>query len=131
MTESIPKKNILIIDDDRFLLDMYTLKFTERGFTVTPMSGADEALGKVKGGFVPDIFLVDVIMQGMDGFTFVKTLRENNLCPQAAIIVLSNLGQKEDIEKGLKYGADGYIVKASATPSEVAAKVEEIVQHKK
>jgi DNA-binding response OmpR family regulator len=125
------KKKILIIDDDKFLLDMYSLKFTEQGFDVTPCSSAQEALGKVQGGFLPEIIVVDVVMQEMDGFSFIKDLKEKKLASAAAVIVLSNLGQKEDIEKGLGLGADGYIIKASATPSEVVSKVMDIVKNKK
>ena len=125
------KKKIIIIDDDKFLLDMYSMKFGEQKFEVLPCSSAEEALEKVQSGTVPDIFLVDIVMQKMDGFTFVKTLKENKLEGKAAIIILSNLGQKEDIEKGLSLGADGYIIKASATPSEVVTKVLEIVKNKK
>ena len=125
------KRKILIIDDDKFLLDMYAMKFSEQDFEVTQFSGAEEALDKVRAGFRPDIFLVDVIMQNMDGFTFVQTINESDLKGSSAIIILSNLGQKEDVERGLKLGADGYIVKASATPSEVVAKVLDIMSNKK
>lgn len=130
MTETI-KGKIIIVDDDKFLLDMYAMKFGEQGFDVTQCSSAEEALDKVNGGLHPDVFLVDIIMQKMDGFTFIQTLNEKDLKGQSAVIILSNLGQKEDVEHGLKLGADGYIVKASATPSEVVTKVLEIMNNKK
>lgn len=117
---------ILIVDDDKFLLDMYSLKFSEKGFTVeTAMSGA-EVLEKLTAGFHPSICLIDIIMPGMDGFKLIKTMRERNLVSDVALIILTNLGQKEDIEKALGLGVDGYIIKASATPSEVVTKVGEI-----
>lgn len=125
------KRKIIIIDDDKFLLDMYAMKFSEKDFEVSQCSSAEEALDKVNSGFSPDIYLVDIIMQKMDGFTFIQTLNEKNLKGNSAVIILSNLGQKEDVEHGLKLGADGYIVKASATPSEVVAKVLEIIASKK
>lgn len=125
------KRKIIIIDDDKFLLDMYSLKFNEQNFETFPCNSAEEALEKAEGGLQPDIFLVDIVMQKMDGFTFIKTLKDKNLGGKAAIIILSNLGQKEDIDRGLKLGADGYIIKASATPSEVVAKVLEIVNNKR
>ena len=125
------KKKIIIIDDDRFLLDMYAMKFGEQGFDVHPCSSAEEALEQAASGVNAEIFLVDIVMQKMDGFTFVKTLKEKKLAEKAVVIILSNLGQKEDIDKGLAVGADGYIIKASATPSEVVTKVLEIVKNKK
>jgi len=124
------KYSILIVDDDKFLLDMYTLKFTEKGFAVDQAMNGPEALQKVDGGLTPDIFLVDIVMPEMDGFELIQHLIQRQKEKRSAIIVLSNLGQKEDVEKGLSLGADGYIVKASATPSEVVDKVVEIVSHK-
>lgn len=119
---------ILIVDDDKFLLDMYSLKFSERGFEVATALSADDALAQFNAGFQPAIFLVDLIMPGMDGFQLIEKLREQGANKNAAIIILSNLGQKEDIEKGLGLGVDGYIIKASATPSEVVSKVSEIAE---
>lgn len=124
------KYSILIVDDDKFLVDMYSLKFTEKGFTVDTASSGPEALEKVDGGLVPDIFLVDIVMPTMDGFELIQHIIQRQKEKRSSIIVLSNLGQKEDVEKGLALGADGYIVKASATPSEVVDKVVEIVSHK-
>ncbi|MFA5000789.1 MAG: response regulator [Candidatus Paceibacterota bacterium] len=124
------KYSILIVDDDKFLLDMYTLKFTEKGFAVDRAMNGPEALQKVDGGLTPDIFLVDIVMPEMDGFELIQHLVQRQKERRSTIIVLSNLGQKEDVEKGLSLGADGYIVKASATPSEVVEKVVEIVSHR-
>ena len=125
------KYSILIVDDDKFLTDMYSVKFSEKGFVVETASSGPDALQKVDGGLSPDIFLVDIVMPMMDGFELVQHLVQRQKDKRSAIIVLSNLGQKEDVEKGLALGADGYIVKASATPSEVVEKVVEIVEHKK
>ncbi|MBI2100521.1 MAG: response regulator [Candidatus Vogelbacteria bacterium] len=122
------KSKILIVDDDKFLLDMYSLKFSERGFEVATALSADDALAQFNAGFQPAIFLVDLIMPGMDGFQLVEKLRAAGADKRAAIILLSNLGQKEDIEKGLGLGVDGYIIKASATPSEVVSKVSAIAE---
>ncbi len=120
-------QNVLIVDDDKFLLDMYAMKFSEQGFSVmTAMNGTD-ALTKLSAKDVtPDIVLLDIVMPGTDGFEVLAQIKEKKLIPTSLIIVLSNLGQKEDIDKGMSLGADGYIVKASATPTEVVAKVREI-----
>jgi CheY-like chemotaxis protein len=128
--EADKKYSILIVDDDKFLVDMYTIKFVEKGFTVETAASGVEALQKVDGGLVPDIFLVDIVMPTMDGFELIQHLIQRQKEKRSSIIVLSNLGQKEDVEKGLALGADGYIVKASATPTEVVEKVIEIVSHK-
>jgi len=125
--ETAKKYKILIVDDDKFLTDMYALKFTERGFTVETAESGPVALTKIDAGLSPDIYLVDVVMPEMDGFELVQHLKSKQKERKDVIIILSNLGQKEDVEKGLALGADGYIVKASATPSEVVDKVLEII----
>lgn len=124
MTDKNSKK-VFIIDDDAFLLEMYALKFSQKGYDVESAPGTMEALEKLHGGLSPDVMLVDIVMPTMDGFEFLAKVKEEGLASEATIIVLSNLGQPEDIEKGLALGASGYIIKASATPSEVVEKVEQ------
>jgi len=121
------KTKILIVDDDKFLLDMYTLKFRENNFEVDAAFGSVSALSKLQEGGNFDIILTDVVMPSMDGFEFLEKIKKDKLAKDAKVVVLSNLGQPSDIERGNKLGVDGYIVKANATPSEVVAKVVEII----
>mgnify|MGYP000181580156 CR=1 FL=1 len=120
------KLKILIVDDDQFLLDMYTLKFKEKGFDVVSAFGSVSALNKLKDGQYFDIIITDIVMPAMDGFDLLEKIKKDKLAENAKIIVLSNLGQPSDIEKGVSLGADGYIVKAKSTPSEMVEKVIEI-----
>ena len=122
------KKKICIIDDDNFLLDMYALKFNQNNFEVYTAPGAVQALEKVRGGLVPDIILLDVVMPEMDGFQFLETLNKENLLRNTIKIILSNRGQQSDIEHGEQLGASGYIVKANSTPAEIVARVIEMVK---
>lgn len=122
---------ILIIDDDEVLLDMYVLKFKSAKFEVESSLGAETALSKIKEGYSPDVVLFDVVMPKMSGFEFLEQVKKENLIPGSLFIVLSNLGQKEDIEKGKKLGVGDYIVKANFTPSEVVKKVQELIESKK
>ncbi|OGZ07983.1 MAG: hypothetical protein A2942_02270 [Candidatus Lloydbacteria bacterium RIFCSPLOWO2_01_FULL_50_20] len=115
--------SIFVIDDDTFLLDMYALKFTEEGFQVSTSAGTLEALEKLRGGAAPEIILVDLVTPAMDGFAFLEQLHKENLVPNTLIIILSNLGQQDDINRALKLGAAGYIIKASNTPTEVVNRV--------
>ncbi|MDP3958454.1 MAG: response regulator [bacterium] len=121
------KNTILIVDDDNFLIDMYALKFSESGFDVHTALGPDFALDALRRGLAPDIILLDVVMPKMDGFELLAAINKEGLAPQAAKIVLSNRGQQSDIERGKELGAAGYIVKASATPSEVIMHVLDIM----
>jgi DNA-binding response OmpR family regulator len=122
--------HVFVIDDDVFLLDMYATKFTQREFQVSSAPGTLEALEKLRGGLAPDVIVVDLVMPAMDGFEFLEVVRNEKLASNAVIIILSNLGQQEDIDRGLALGASGYIIKASATPSEVVEKVLEVLDNR-
>lgn len=126
-----PKKKIFIIDDDSFLLDMYALKFNQSNFNVTTALGPEPALEKLHQGFVPDVILLDIVMPVMDGFELMEKMKEEKLADGAVVIILSNRGQPSDIARGESLGAAGYIVKASATPSEVIEKVNGIMNNLK
>ncbi len=117
---------ILIIDDDPFILDMYALKFKNDGFTVEAAHDGKTGLEKIKE-FSPDVVLLDVVMPAMDGFEVLEALKKEKLAALPKIILLTNLGQKENIERGLALGAIDYLIKAHFTPSEVVKKVKEIL----
>jgi len=120
------KKKILIIDDDKFLVHMYAIKFEAGGFSVTSSLSGLEALEKIRNGFVPDIILLDLIMPGMDGFAFLENLRKEKLCKDSIIVMLTNQGLASDISKAEEYGINGYIVKATTIPSEVVEEIKQI-----
>ena len=124
------KYKILLIDDDKFLIDMYSLKFRENSLDVETVFGGQEALDKLKENDVFDIILMDLIMPAMDGFELLKKIREEKLAKNSAIIILSNQGQKSDIDRVESLVIDGYIIKASTIPSEVLSKVLTIADKK-
>ena len=120
---------VLIVDDDEFLLEMYALKFKESGFEVDIAPNGKKALEKIQE-FKPNVVLLDVVMPAMDGFEVLQEIRSKKLAPGARILMLTNLGQKEDTERGLALGADDYIVKAHFTPTEVVGKVNAVLEKK-
>ncbi len=120
------KPKVLIVDDDKFLLNMYSLKFNKKGFEVNSAVTGEEAINKIKGGYIPDIILLDIVMPVMDGFEILDSIKKNNLVPKAQIIMLTNQGQLADIEKAKSFGVNGYIIKATTIPSEVVEEVERI-----
>jgi CheY-like chemotaxis protein len=112
---------IFLVDDDKFLLDMYSLKFKKSGCEVEVAFSGDEALKKIRGGYVPDILLLDIIMPAMDGIEILKTIRTEKLLPDAIIVMLTN--QADDQAKVEALGIDGFIIKAMNIPSEVVSQV--------
>ena len=117
------KRKILIVDDDRFLLDMYALKFVQNNFEVYTAPGGAEAIEKLQGGLSPDVMLVDVIMPEMDGFEMLEKVNTDKVSPNSTKIILSNKSQQSDIDRGNALGVEGYIIKASCAPTEVINQV--------
>jgi CheY-like chemotaxis protein len=113
----------MLIDDDNFLLDMYALKFKECGVDVEALTSAEAALTRLRAGATPDVVLVDIIMPGIGGFDFLETVQKEKLAPDSKYMVLSNQGMQDDLDRAQKLGTSGYIIKASAIPSEVCEKV--------
>lgn len=125
------QKKVLFVDDDKFLLDMYALKFSKAGYEVKTADSTEAALKIVRDGYDPDMMLVDIIMPGMDGLEMVAAMRKENLAAKAVVVFLTNQGESDDINRARKLGADGYIVKATTIPSEVLAEVEKIYSSRK
>lgn len=125
------QKKVLFVDDDKFLLDMYALKFTKAGYEVRTSDSTEGALKLLRDGFSPDLMMVDIIMPGMDGLDMVTAIRKEKLAEKAVVVFLTNQGESDDINRARKIGADGYIVKATTIPSEVLTEVEKIYATRK
>ncbi|MCC2630597.1 MAG: two component transcriptional regulator, two-component system, OmpR family, response regulator [Candidatus Paceibacter sp.] len=121
-------QKILIVDDDTFLLNMYSMKFKNSGYEVTTIQSGKEALTKIQEGYAPDIILLDVIMPVLDGLELLAEIRKEKLVPNATIIMLTNQSDTVDIEKAKSYNVNGYIVKATTIPSDVITQVTAIHQ---
>lgn len=121
---------IYLVDDDRFLLDLYAGKFKNAGHEVSVFGGGKDLLATLSKTSLkaPDAILIDLIMPEMSGFETLETIRKENLAQGTKIIVLSNQGQDADIERAKKLSVEGYITKASAIPSEVYAETIRIIE---
>lgn len=119
-------KKILLVEDDEMLHGMYTQKFKHQGYEVlSAYNGADGV--KLAETDRPDLILLDVIMPKMDGFVALKKIRKNPLTTKTPVILLTNLGQEEDVRKGRELGANDYFIKANHTPQEVVDKVKALL----
>jgi len=116
---------ILLVDDDKFLVDMYGLKFTAAGFTVQICLSARDALQVLRDGLKPTAILFDITMPEMDGFGFLQTLITEHLAEGVLKIALTNQNDESEKTKAAELGAAHYIVKASTIPSEVVNTVSE------
>ena len=122
-------KKILIVEDDKFLRDLCLKKLERAGFEVSTAFDGEEGLKKIKEE-KPVLVLLDIVLPGLSGFEVLKQIKTNSQIASIPIIILSNLGQREDIEKGLNLGAEDYIIKADNTPNEIIEKVKTVMAKK-
>jgi len=122
-------KKIVLVEDDPFLIDIYTLKIKEAGFEVQAVEDGDKALSALEKE-KPDLLLLDIVLPNCDGWEVLKRVREKEQFKDLPVIILSNLGQKQEVEKGLDLGAVKYLIKAHYTPTEVVEEVKKIFNKK-
>ncbi|MFH1838136.1 MAG: response regulator [Candidatus Kuenenbacteria bacterium] len=121
------KIKILIVEDDFFLRRLCQKKLEKEGFEVFLAEDGNEGIQQAKK-CLPDLILLDIILPNIDGFEVLKTLKEDSSTASIPIILLSNLGQKEDIDKGLQLGASDYLIKAHFSPQEIIDKIRETLK---
>jgi len=117
---------VLLVEDDSFLRDLLSQKMRKEKFQVIEAVDGEDGLKKTVSE-KPHIVLLDLILPGADGFETLKRIRAEESVAQVPIIILSNLGQKDDIEKGMQLGATDYLVKAHNTPGEIIDKIRMIL----
>lgn len=123
----MPKEvTILIIEDDKYLNDLLCKKLAGAGFTALAAIDAEEGLKSLKKNKT-DLILLDLLLPGMHGFEFLEIIKKDPSTKDIPVIIISNLGQKEDVEKGLALGADDYLVKAGVTLDEIIRKVNNLL----
>jgi DNA-binding response OmpR family regulator len=115
-------KTILIIEDDKFLRELIAQKLIKEGYEISEAIDGEEAMKKVREE-KPNLVLLDLILPGIDGFEVLSKMKEDPALAQIPVIILSNLGQKEDVERGLKLGAVDYLIKAHFTLGEIIEKI--------
>jgi DNA-binding response OmpR family regulator len=118
--------HVLLVEDDVFLANIYKTKFELEGFQVTHADNGEMGLD-LAGKVTPHIILLDILMPKMDGFTVLQHLKANEATANIPVILLTNLGQKDDVQKGLELGAIDYLIKAHFKPSETVKKIYKVL----
>lgn len=118
--------SVLVVEDDQFLRDLIVKKLEEEGFKTAQAVDGEEGLRLIREN-KPDIILLDLILPGIDGFEVLKQTKGDPAISGIPIVILSNLGQKDDVDRGMELGAKDYLIKAHFTPGEIVQKVKEIL----
>jgi DNA-binding response OmpR family regulator len=118
--------HVLLVEDDIFLSNIYKTKLEMEGYKVTTADNGESAWQQA-GVKNPDIILLDVLLPKLDGFGVLEKLKSDPKTVNIPVMMLTNLGQKDDVERGLKGGAVDYLIKAHFKPSEVVEKIRKIL----
>lgn len=116
---------ILLVEDDKFMSEIYQRKLSESGFKVKLVQDGAKAVESFLS-FEPDLVLLDVMLPKKSGWDILKEIRQIDKNNESKIIMLTNLGEKEKIQQAIDIGADDYLVKSSLTPTELV----EIIKNK-
>ncbi len=126
MTADLANKKVLVVEDDSFLSSLMVEHFKKKGFDVHLAMDAEKGLETAKNE-LPNIILLDLILPGMDGYEFLTKAKAEVSLAGIPIVVLSNLGQKDQVDRALQLGAVDFLVKANLDLDEITAKVESIL----
>ena len=118
---------ILLIEDDKFLRELIIQKLGREGYEVVEAPEGESGLLKMKEE-KPDLVLLDLILPGIDGFEVLSRIKKDSELKSTPVIILSNLGQQEDMDKGLQLGAADFMIKSNFTLDEVSAKMTALLQ---
>jgi len=119
--------SILLVEDDSFISGMYQTKLVSLGYEVEVKDDGEAAWDRLQQDPLPDLLLLDIVLPKKDGFEVLEALRDDKRTKDLPVILLTNLGQKPDVERGIKLGADDYIIKAHYTPTEVVEKIKKVL----
>ncbi len=116
------KKKVLIVEDDEFLRSLTAKRLEKENYQIEVAVDGENAISTVDT-YRPDLILLDLLLPGLDGFEVLKKVKANEALKTIPVIVFSNLGQKEDIEKAKALGVDDFLIKANFTLDDVVAKI--------
>ena len=116
--------HVLLIEDDRNVLDMYRHRLERDGYTVHVASDGQEGLDSAMR-LLPDIIFLDIRLPRLDGFEVLTRLRQEQSTAGIPVVILSNYGERELVERGHKLGALEFLVKAHTSPVELSESIDE------
>ena len=126
--EPNPVKKILIVEDDKYIRDLYVEILEDEGFYVENAADGEDAYKKIfHGGY--DLVLLDIMLPKMDGLTILQKIKEETppMQPNGMIVILSNLGQESTIAKAVALGARGYMIKSDYSPNQVIFRIKQFL----
>lgn len=120
-------KNILIVEDDDFFRELIAKRLSSEGFDIFEAIDGEQGMEKINQEH-PDLIILDILLPGIDGFELLSKIKEDPSVSSIPVVILSNLGQKDEVDKGMRLGATDYLIKAQVTSDEIANKVKSVLK---
>ncbi|KKQ51840.1 hypothetical protein A2865_04420 [Candidatus Woesebacteria bacterium RIFCSPHIGHO2_01_FULL_39_17] len=119
-------RKILVVEDDKFLANAYRVKLSKASYNVVLVYDGEEAMDALQTDKF-DLVILDLVIPKKDGFSVLSEMKKNDTWKNIPVVVASNLGQKEDIDKALELGANDYIVKTDFSITNLVAKLQSLI----
>lgn len=129
MTEESSKIKVVLVEDDKFLLEVLIFRLKDEGFDAIPVDNGETAYATIKKE-TPKIVLLDLLLPKKNGFEVLQELKADPVTNPIPVVILSNLGQQTDLDKGRQLGAVDYLVKANFSIGDIVAKIKQYLAPK-
>lgn len=120
------EKKVVLVEDDSLMSGILATHLIKEGFTIISVTEGTQAFERIQAE-QPSIVLLDIVLPGVSGFDILERLKQDASTKSIPVLILSNLGSKEEIERGMDLGAEAYLVKANSMVEEITGKVQEIL----
>ncbi len=129
MPEEYPKIKVVLVEDDKFLSEVLIFRLKDEGFDAIPVDNGETAYATIKKEN-PNIVLLDLLLPKKNGFEVLQELKADPVTNPIPVVILSNLGQQTDLDKGRQLGAVDYLVKANFSIGDIVAKIKQYLAPK-
>src|SRR3989344_1037407 len=128
--EEKKERKIVLVEDDSLMSSILATHLIKEGFAIVSVTNGTQAFERIQAE-QPSIVLLDIVLPGVDGFNVLQKLKQEESTKSIPVLILSNLGSEEEIQRGMDLGAEAYLVKANSMVEEITSKVREILNKKK
>jgi DNA-binding response OmpR family regulator len=119
--------HLVVVEDDKFLRDLIVRKLTKEGFIVVAAEDGEIGIDAIRKE-LPQVVLLDILLPGISGFDVLEQIKKDEKLKDIPVIMLSNLGQKEEVDRALLLGAKDFLIKAKYTPGEIVTHIKDILK---
>ena len=124
--EEKKEKKIVLVEDDSLMSSILATHLIKEGFNIISVTEGAQAFERIQAE-QPSIVLLDIVLPGVGGFDILAKLKQDESTKSIPVLILSNLGSKEEIERGIDLGAEDYLVKANSMVEEITGKIQKIL----